>query len=102
MIEIVKESLTGLRLRAMADNLDFRNQQALNANMSYLEFLKCLIEDERAKRDKNAFHLRLKVSGLNPSKSLESYNFSLQPNIDVKQIVSLANCDFIPAKGNWS
>ncbi len=99
MIEQIKESLLLLKLKGFSDNLSFRLEQATKGKMNYLEFLQCLIEDEKIRRDKKAYFIRLKNSSLNPSKTLDNFDFTFQPSIDYKQISALTSCDFIREKG---
>jgi DNA replication protein DnaC len=99
MIETVKKALSALKLKGFADNLVFRNEQALKGNMSHIEFLHCLIEDEKIRRDSKAYLIRLKASGVNPSKTLDNFDFAFQPSIDKQQMLELARCEFIRKKG---
>lgn len=98
MTEAVKESLYALKLKGIADNLAFRIEQALKGNMSHIEFLQCILEDEKIRRDQKTYALRLKSSEINPSKSLENFDFAFQPAIDKQQIVNLCKCEFIPKR----
>lgn len=97
-MEQLRESLLSLRLKGFAHNLDNRIREALAAGLSYQEFLQLLVEDEKVRRQGNAFQLRLKASGLKPAKTLDNYKFHLQPSVDQKQISQIATCEFIKAK----
>ena len=99
MIDTVREQLYTLKLPGIADNLVFRIEQALKGNMSHIEFLQSILEDEKVRRDKKTYTLRWKYAEINPSKSLENFDFSFQPAIDKQQIVNLCKCDFISEKG---
>ncbi len=99
MIDTVKETLYALKLKGIGDNLNFRVEQALKGNMSHVEFLHCVLEDEKIRRDRKAYLLRLKASEINPAKSVENFDFGFQPGIDKQQILNLCKCEFISSKG---
>lgn len=98
MVDAIKKDLQSLRLKAMADNLQFRMDQAFNQSLSCVDFLSCLIEDELARRNKTNYQKRLLASELKAHKTLENYDFSLQPTVNKELINRLATCDFIDAK----
>jgi DNA replication protein DnaC len=98
MVDSIKKSLQSIRLRGMSDNLQFRLDQASNQNMSCIDFLSCLIEDELARRNRKSYEKRLLASSLQAHKTLENYDFSLQPTINKELIDRLATCDFIESK----
>ncbi len=95
MIETLKESLVQLKLKGFADNLEFRIEQATKGKMNFPEFLQCLVEDEKIRRDKKAYFVRLLNSGLNASKTLDNFDFAFQPSIDKEKITGLATCEFV-------
>lgn len=95
----IKEDLKELNLRAIADNIEFRLEQALKHSMSHLEFLRCLLEDEKNRRQKKAFLAKLKVSKLNPGKTLENFDFDFQPSLNKSLVLELARCEFIEKHG---
>jgi len=49
-METLLANLRQLKLATMAQNLEMRNRHALEKQISYLEFLELLIEDETVKR----------------------------------------------------
>lgn len=98
MTETIKESLLQLKLKGFADNLDFRIEQAVKGKMNFAQFLQCLIEDEKIRRDRRAYFVRLKQSGLNASKTLDNFDFAFQPSIDKSKIAELMACDFVRKK----
>lgn len=99
-MEALKTRLRSLHLSAMVEGLDVRNQYALAHQTSYLEFLDLLVEDECARRQSNAYQTRLKESRLVTSKTLDSYEFPYQPQLDKRMIFELAACRFIDQRQN--
>jgi DNA replication protein DnaC len=99
-MEALKTQLRSLKLSSMVDGLEIRNKHALENQISYLEFLELLVEDEVARRQSNGYQTRLKDSKLQTQKVLDTYDFSFQPSLDKKMIYELAACRFIDQKQN--
>lgn len=99
-METLSASLRHLKLATMAQNLEMRNRYALEKQISYLEFLELLVEDETVKRQANGYQSRLKESRLDTQKILDSYDLSYQPGLDRRQLFDLASCRFIEQRSN--
>lgn len=96
----IKNRLKELKLVACAESIDIRNEEALRNNLSYCQFLDKLLEDELAFRNARAYDRRMKDSELEPSKTIENYDFSFQPGLQETEIADLASCNFISEKKN--
>jgi DNA replication protein DnaC len=96
----LKKQLTNLKLSGMVKTLEIRNKQALDKKMSYIEFLSLLLEDEFLNRQNNSFKKRFYKSKLNISKTIETYDFTFQPELDKRLLMELASCRFIQEKKN--
>ena len=96
----LKSNLRQLKLAGMVKSLDSRNKFAIEKNISYLEFLELLLEDEFVNRKANSFNKRLSRSKLNTQKSLDDFDFNFQPDLNKAQILDLASCNFILQKNN--
>lgn len=99
-METLSASLRHLKLATMAQNLEMRNRYALEKQISYLEFLELLVEDETVKRQANGYQSRLKESRLDTQKILDSYDLTYQPGLDRRQLSDLASCRFIEQRSN--
>lgn len=99
-METLLANLRHLKLATMAQNLEMRNRHALEKQISYLEFLELLVEDETVKRQANGYQSRLKESRLDTQKILDSYDLSYQPELDRRQLFDLASCRFIEQRSN--
>lgn len=99
-METLLASLRHLKLATMAQNLEMRNRHALEKQISYLEFLELLVEDETVKRQANGYQSRLKESRLDTQKILDSYDLTYQPGLDRRQLSDLASCRFIEQRSN--
>ena len=99
-MEQIKDKLKQLRLSGALTSLESRNQYALEQGLSYLDFLDLVLEDERVVRANNAYKRRLKQSRLSQQKQLDTFDFSWQPEMDKKQIMDFASCQFIEKREN--
>ena len=70
-----------LRLSGMAAPLTARNQEAIHHQLAYPEFLELLVEDELATRRDRLFARRLKQAGITEVKTLETYDWSFNPQV---------------------
>ena len=56
---------------------------------------KQLLEDEVERRTQKQLGMRLRRAGLNPTKTLEGFDFDFNPSINRQQILHLAEGDFV-------
>ena len=96
----IKPMLIKLRLGGVLANIDIRLEQAKKDKLGYSEFLLGIIQDEIEKREFVNSAIRLKKSNLDPTKTIESYDFSFNPTVHKPTIMELLNCNFIKQKEN--
>ena len=82
-------ALKSLRLSGVLDTLELRNQQAVKEKATYVEFLQRLLEDEVERRNNKQLDLRLRRSNLEPTKTLESFDFAFNPDLNRQQVYDL-------------
>jgi len=87
--------LKQLRLSGILETLDIRQQQAVDGQWSYAEFLERLLQDEVERRAQKQLDLRLRRAGLNTQKTLDTFDFTFNPAISRQQILQLAAGDYI-------
>jgi DNA replication protein DnaC len=87
--------LKRLRLSGVLETLEVRNQQAIDGQWSYIEFLSRLLEDEVARRAQKQLALRLRRATINTSKTLEAFDFNFNPTISRQKVLDLAAGDYI-------
>jgi len=97
--QLVKH-LSQLKLAGIIKTLDVRNQEAVKSNLSFIEFLELLIEDELSNRKDNGFKKKLYWAHFPYTKTLEEFDFTSQEKLDKRQIFDLATCNFIRKKEN--
>jgi DNA replication protein DnaC len=87
--------LKRLRLSGILDTLSMRNQQAIDGQWSYVDFLSRLLEDEVARREHKQLALRVRRAALNTAKTLEAFDFAFNPTIQRQRILDLAAGDYL-------
>src|SRR5262249_42635808 len=94
--------LKSLRLSGILETLEVRNKQAIQEKVTYIDFLQRLLEDEVERRNQKQLSLRLRRSNLDPTKTLEAFDFRFNSSITRQQIYDLATCAFAEsAQGIW-
>lgn len=95
----LERQLRTLSLSGMAQTLLARNQEAISHHLAYTEFLELLVSDELARRRDRLFTRRLKAAGVPQIKTLESFDWSFNPQIPKALILDLGTVRFIPEHG---
>jgi len=96
----LKPKLARLKLSGILETLGGRLEQAQSEKWSYSQFLDFLLSDEVERRDHKQLLRRLSRSGLDPEKTLESFDFTFNPKIHEPTIRELATCSFLRKNEN--
>lgn len=96
----LRPKLTRLKLSGILETLDLRITEAMEGKWDYTQFLLTLLCDEVERRDAKALTLRLARSGMDPSKTLEAFDFTFNPQIHQPTIRELASGLFAEQKRN--
>lgn len=91
----LKSALKRLKLSGLLSTLEVRLQEAQGNELSHLEFLELIINDEIALRENRAIERRVRAAGFRDQKTLEDFDFSFNSSINRRQIMELATCRFI-------
>jgi DNA replication protein DnaC len=92
--------LKRLRLSGILETLEARNQQAIDGQWTYIEFLSRLLEDEVERRSQKQLARRIRRAAINTTKTLEGFDFTFNPTLNRQQILDLAACTYIRQKRN--
>lgn len=87
--------LRQLNLSAMALTLEVRAAQATERQLTPLEFLALLLDDEIERRGQARLTGRLAQSGCQAHKTLAHFDFSATPGVNRTLVQELASCQFI-------
>lgn len=92
--------LKSLRLSGILETLDLRHRQAIEEQLSYVDFLERLLEDEVERRAQKQLRLRLRRASFDVEKTIEGFDFAFNPTIQRQQIFDLATCHFVERHEN--
>jgi len=97
----VLPKLKELRLSGMLASLQERAEMAREQQLSPVEFLALLLEDELERRHQRTQARRQKEAGFEYLKTLADFDFAAAPTLDKALVLEMATCGFIAAKENW-
>lgn len=92
--------LRQLKLSAMALTLDVRAAQATQRQLTPVEFLALLLDDELERRSQLRLGRRFAQSGCSKDKTLAHFDFGAAPGVNRTLIQDLATCAFVPRHEN--
>lgn len=100
MNDSLMEKIKKLHLAGLLQTADMRAEQAVKEQLSYIEFLELLINDENLNRARNKRNDLMRRSRIPQHKTIEEFNFSWQPSLNRQVIYALGTCEFIRKKEN--
>jgi len=92
--------LRQIKLSGMALTLDVRAAQAIERQLTPVEFLALLLDDEIERRQQQRLARRLAQSGCDSQKTLAHFDFAAAPGVNRIFIQDLATCTFITRHEN--
>lgn len=98
--DLLKPKLARLKLSGILETLDQRLDEATQQHWDFTTFLTRLLTDEIERRDSKLMNLRVGRSGLDPQKSMASFDFTFNPRINKSTVKELARCRFVEEKRN--
>jgi len=99
-METLIYQLKSIRLSGMSQKLDIRIQEAVANEISHLDFLRNLVEDELTVRKDRLLNRRLKQARFPYLKTLADFDFSFNPSINKSLIKQLGTGGFVANKEN--
>jgi DNA replication protein DnaC len=93
--------LKELRLSGMLGSLEERAALAREQQLTPVEFLALLLEDELDRRHQRTQARRQKEAGFEYLKTLADFDFAAVPTLDKALVLEMATCAFIAAQENW-
>jgi DNA replication protein DnaC len=95
MNQQLRSALKRLKLSGLLSSLEVRLQEAQGNQLSHLEFLELIVNDEIALREDRAIERRVRAAGFREMKTIEDFDFSFNPSIKRREVMELATCRFI-------
>lgn len=96
----IREHAAKLGLTHLGETVTQLVDRAEAEQMGYLDFVDLLLEEELGLREGRRFRNALKLSGLPHHKTLDTFDFTFQPDLDPRKVRDLATLEFINAKSN--
>ncbi len=100
LLERVSENMKRLRLTYAGQLLEPLLKEAQNNKISYLGFLNKVLDEEVSYKEQRRIETNLRLAGLPFIKSIDEFDFSFQPKLDQKQVLSLFDLSFLQKKEN--
>ncbi|WRL49001.1 IS21-like element helper ATPase IstB [Aromatoleum evansii] len=94
-LERLGEHLHKLRLQKSAERLEALLQQAATEELPYADFLEQVLGEEVAAKTAKNISMRTAMARFPFVKPLETFDFTYQPSIDKRQVLTLASCHYI-------
>jgi DNA replication protein DnaC len=92
--------LKKLRLSGVLQTLELRQTQAVEDNLSNVEFLYRLLSDEVERRDGKQLDMRLRRAMFDHAKTIDDFQFQFNPKVPKAKIIDLASCAFVEKHEN--
>lgn len=99
-ITALRENLKALKLSTVARDMDTTLRQAKENGPGYDEFLLDLTSTELQTRSENRLNRRVREAKFPLLKTLESFDFSAVPDLDIRLIRELTECEYIKEHRN--
>ena len=93
-LDVVAERCRELGLMRTAEQLPELLEEASREDLTPVRFLDRLVEREYERKEERRIGMWLKMSGLPPGKTLDSFDWSFQPRADRAKVEELATCAF--------
>ena len=95
MNDRLRNALKKLRLSGLSQSLEVRLHEAASHNLSHLEFLELILQDELLVRSDRLLQRRVQAASFRELKTLDQFDWSFNPGIKRKQVFDLATAQFI-------
>lgn len=99
-LENIESYCNYLRLSYVRDHYHSEIENAIKTKSSYQDFLYTILRGQVLHRIENSINRAIKTAGFTAIKTLESFDFSFQPQLDEKRIRELGSLQFIHQKEN--
>jgi DNA replication protein DnaC len=100
MIDLLKAHFRQLRLPTMSKEFEKLARDAAASNQTFTQFLLRLTEVELATRAANAVATRVKNATFPVLKDLDTFDFSVLPQLSKPKVLELGRCEWIEQKYN--
>lgn len=96
----IRDHASKLGLPHLSDSIDQLAERANTDKMGYLDFLDLVLEEELGVREGRRFRTALRASKLPHHKTLDEFDFTFQPDLDIRKVKDLATLSFVDNHAN--
>lgn len=96
----IKQALKKLRLSSMADMIEQRSKEAVNHQLSFMDFLLLLVQDETEARNQKKQASLIQKAQLGRVKRLLEFDFTALPGLNKQKILEFTSGTFIEQSHN--
>jgi DNA replication protein DnaC len=100
VIDLLKDHFRQLKLPTMGSDFERLARDAAVTNQNFFQFLLGLTQVELATRAANTIATRIKNAGFPVLRDLDTYDFTVLPQLSKPKILELARCEWIEQKFN--
>jgi DNA replication protein DnaC len=100
IMERIGEHLERLKLIRVKELLPELTKEAESKELSCLSFLDRLLGEEVASKEDRRVKTTLKIAGLPFERTIEEYDFTFNPEVDKRSVMSLFDLDFVGRQEN--
>lgn len=93
--------LRQLKLAGMLDTLEARSALAQESQLTPVEFLALLLDDEIDRRERNRLVRMEKEAGFEATRLLSQFDFSAVPTLSKSLVLEMGSCRFVSSHENW-
>lgn len=94
----LESQLKALKLKGVLAHYQEITQKAAQSNLSYIEYLSLLLEEEIRRKNEATVKTKVAKARFPFIKTLEEFDFSFQPSIREREIISLGALDLVEKK----
>ena len=94
----IRATAAKLGLPHLTETLTGHVERADAAQIGYLDFLDLILEEELAVREERRLRHALRASKMPHHKTLDDFDFTFQPDLDMRKIKDLATLGFVDAR----
>jgi len=99
-LETMREHMKELKLKAISQIFEEEAEKAVKSNLSYTDYLARLLAAEVVRKVDSSINTKINKARFPRRCTLESFDFSFQPELNARQVKELFSLNFVHKKEN--
>lgn len=96
----IESQMRALKLKGLIPLYRELSERATKGNLQYEEYLALLLDEELKRKTDASVRAKIGKAKLPFVKTIEAFDFSFQPNLKEREVITLSSLEFIEHKGN--